>query len=391
MTRSLSIWALLGLIALLLTACLGGSAEPEPEPEPTELALLSLTTGLDQPLGVAHAGDGSGRLFVVQKGGLIRVWSAADGLQAAPYADLRHELLSGQPDETGLLGLAFHPGFAENGRLFVHYTNQDGDGVLAELLADPPSAASVVPGSLDPLLVVPQQNANHQGGQLAFGPDNYLYMALGDGSVAGWAQDMGRLHGAILRLDIEGEAPYQAPDDNPFVGVEGNRDEIWVYGLRNPWRFSFDPTGAALWIADVGQNSVEEVNRLPIAQGGQNLGWPIMEGDRCYTPPSGCDASGMVAPVITYTHAADLGRSVTGGYVYRGEALPDLQGQYIFGDFASGRVFAATGAGTAWTMRTLLDDTGMSIASFGLDEEGELLVVDYQGGLYRLEEVAAAE
>lgn len=371
------------LITLLLASC--ADEGQGPGPGPGDLLLRSLVGGLDQPLGVVHAGDGSGRLFVVQKGGLIRVWTAAEGLQAAPYADLSGQLLADQPSETGLLGLAFHPGFAENGRLFVHYTGQDGDSVLAELLADPPSAASIDVAGLSPLLVVEQQDTHHHGGHLAFGPDGHLYVSLGDGAMAAWAQDLGRPHGAILRLDVDGDAPYAIPDDNPFVGVPDAREEVWVYGLRNPWRFSFDADSGSLWIADVGQNAVEEVNRLPIDQGGQDLGWPIMEGDRCYTPPSGCDSSGLVAPVITYTHASGLGRSITGGYLYRGEALPDLQGQYLFGDFISGRVFAATGSGSAWTLRTLLADTDLRIASFGLDEDGELLVGDYQGGLYRLE------
>ena len=372
---SLALAAMVAVVTACLTFPSNGSSQ----------SLELVTDGFTQPLFVTHAGDGSARLFVVEQPGTVRV--LRDGaVTEGTYLDISDRTVSS--GERGLLGLAFHPRFAENGRLFVHYTDLGGDTVLSELRAYPPSAPSVDASTERVVLTLEQPYGNHNGGQISFGPDGYLYLGLGDGGSGGdplnAGQDLGTWLGAILRLDVDGEQPYAVPHDNPFVGVDGARDEIWAYGLRNPWRFSFDAATGDLWIADVGQNAVEEVNRQPAASpGGENYGWRIMEGDACYDPPSGCDTAGLVLPVITYTHASGWGRSVTGGYVYRGSAVPALQGSYVFGDYVSGRVFVAEGTGDSWTARPLLE-SGFRIATFGEDQVGELYVADYSGGvLYR--------
>jgi glucose/arabinose dehydrogenase len=367
-----------GLAILLSTGCSSGSAQ----------RLVEVAAGFDRPLGITHAADGSGRLFVVEQPGTVRVVS--DGaVQQAPYLDLRDRIHAS--GERGLLGLAFHPEFAANGRLFVHYSDQNGDTVVSELRAEPPDAAGVDAGSERVILTYEQPYTNHNGGQIAFGPDGYLYVALGDGGSRGDPHDAGQdlttLLGTILRLDVDGAEPYAVPDDNPFVGDSSARPEIWAYGLRNPWRFSFDTATGDLWIADVGQNAVEEVNLQPAdSPGGENYGWRIMEGDACYDPPQGCDTSGLTMPVVTYTHASGWGRSVTGGYVYRGSDVPSLQGAYVFGDYVSGSVFVAEPDGDGWTARRLLE-AGFNVSSFGIDEDGELYVAAYgDGRIYRFAE-----
>lgn len=364
--------------ALLVVACVACA------PSATAQGLERVVDGFVQPLTITHAGDASERLFVVEQRGTVAV--VRDGAVAGRYLDLRERTRA--QGERGLLGLAFHPDFAANGRLFVHYTDVSGDTVLSELRADPPDADAVDPATERVLLSLEQPYGNHNGGQIAFGPDGYLYLSLGDGGSGGdplnAGQDLTTWLGTILRLDVDGAEPYEVPADNPFVGVEGALPEIWAYGLRNAWRFSFDRATGDLWIADVGQNAVEEINRQPAdSPGGENYGWRIMEGDACFDPPSGCDTSGLTMPVVTYTHASGLGRSITGGYVYRGADVPELVGAYVFGDYVSGRIFVAEGSGDDWSMRTLLE-AGFRIAAFGEDEAGELFVADYQAGvLYR--------
>ncbi len=364
------------LIAFIGLALCAGAAAQQLEP---------IADGFVQPLGITHAGDGSQRLFVVEQRGTVRV--VEDGrLQQQPYLDISDSTRA--QGERGLLGLAFHPEFATNGRLFIHYTDLGGDTVLSELRADPAAAPSVDSGSERIILTLEQPFGNHNGGQIAFGPDGFLYLGLGDGGSGGdplnAGQDLGTLLGTIVRLDVDGAEPYAVPDDNPFVEDPGALDEIWAYGLRNPWRFSFDPASGDLWIADVGQNAVEEVNRQPAdSPGGENYGWRIMEGDACFDPPTGCDPTGLTMPVITYTHASGWGRSITGGYLYRGSAVPSLEGAYVFADYVSGNVFVAEGADDDWSARIALE-TDLRIATLGIDEDGELYVADHRGGgLYR--------
>jgi len=369
--------AVLALLALL-TAC-----------SATAQRLVPVADGFVQPLGIVAAGDGSGRLFVVEQRGTV-VALAPDG-NATRWLDLQARTRA--QGERGLLGLAFHPSFADNGRLFVHYTDRDGRTTLSELQADP-GAATVDAATEAVLFTLDQPYGNHNGGQLAFGPDGHLYLAMGDGGSGGdplnAGQDLTTPLGAILRFDVDAGGPgeLRVPADNPFVGVAGARPEIWAYGLRNPWRFSFDPVTGDLWIADVGQNAVEEVNLQPAGSpGGENYGWRVVEGDRCFDPPSGCDPGAFVAPVITYTHASGWGRSITGGVVPYGDAAPSLRGRYLFGDFVSGRVFVADGSLAAGFTAGELQRAGFPVATFGLDEAQDAYLADYGGGvLYRIED-----
>jgi len=346
------------------------------------VSLAPVASGFVAPLAVTNAGDGSDRLFVVERAGLVRV-VAGGSVQVAPYLDLSG-YVGATAGENGLLGLAFHPEFATNGRLFVHYVDDARGNVVAEVRADPPSASSVDASTLQEILRAETTSDFHLGGHLAFGPEGYLYVGLGDGGNASWAQDLGRLYGGLLRLDVDAEVIPSVPSDNPFVDTPGARPETWVYGLRNPWRFSFDAQTGDLWIADVGANAVEEINVLPAGSaGGANYGWPIMEGDRCFAATT-CDDSGLTLPDFVYTHASGWGSAVTGGYVYRGSAIPSLVGSYVFGDFVSGALFVVrSGVGGSAPERLL--DTTHRVASFGVDEANEIYLVDFVGGgVYRL-------
>jgi glucose/arabinose dehydrogenase len=358
-----------------------------PSPAPADLAALNLTLepvagGFRQPVFAIHAGDGSGRIFVLEKAGRTVVL-AADGSSPQTFLDISDRVGSSS-SEQGLLGLAFDPEFAANGRLFVYYTGRDGGTVIARFAANAERTAAD-PDSEVILLTAAQPAANHNGGIIAFGPDGYLYAGLGDGGGAndrfGHGQNLGSILGTIVRIDVSGDGAL-VPADNPFVGQEGVRPEIWAYGLRNPWRFSFDRQTGDLWIADVGQNQWEEVNVQPAgSSGGENYGWPIMEGTRCFQAES-CEQTGLVLPVAEYGHA--LGCSVTGGYVYRGAAQPDLHGVYFYGDYCSGRIWGlAADAAGQWQSAELLG-SGVQISSFGETEDGEVLVVDYGGRLFRL-------
>ncbi len=351
--------------------------------------LEPVAEGFVQPLGLVAANDGSGRLFVVEQRGTIQVLDP-ETREATPWLDMIWRTRA--QGERGLLGLAFHPRFAENGRVFVYYTDPDGNSVLAELHAEA-GAATLDPETEVVLLTLDQPYANHNGGQLAFGPDGYLYLGLGDGGRGGdplgSGQDLSTLLGSILRLDVDADGPgtVAVPADNPFVATPDARPEIWAYGLRNPWRFSFDARNGDLWIADVGQSAVEEVDRVPTGSpGGLNFGWNVMEGDRCFDPPSGCDPSAFTGPVATYTHDSGWGRSITGGVVPYGDAAPSLTGRYVFGDFVSGRVFVLNEAGGAYEAEPLLE-AGFPLAAFGLDEALDAYVLDYGGGVvYKLVE-----
>jgi glucose/arabinose dehydrogenase len=363
------------------------TAAPEASASPVPLAaavsLEPIVGGLEAPIGVANAGDGSGRLFILEQRGLVRIVDAAGQLLADPFVDLSDRISAG--GERGLLGIAFHPAFADNGRLFVNYTNRSGDTVVAEL------AASADRGVADPaserqLLFVAQPAPNHNGGALVFGPDGYLYVALGDGGgggdTFGHGQDPSTLLATILRIDVDEGGPYAIPPDNPFV-AGGGAPEVWAYGLRNPWRISFDRATGDLYIADVGQRALEEIDRIAAgAPGGANFGWPIMEGSACFASVS-CDPTGLVLPIAEYGH--DEGCSVTGGHVYRGTLQPALGGMYIFADYCSGIIFGLEAANPAAGLRRLAD-TDLRIASFGEDEAGELYLVDHElgGGLYRV-------
>ncbi len=347
--------------------------------------LRPVVEGLVNPVVVAHAGDGSGRLFIVQQGGEILVF---DGVQllSTPFLDLSSSVSSGS--EQGLLGLAFHPNYETNGFFFVNYTDLAGDTHIVRFtVSADPNVAN--PASAAPILFVDQPFANHNGGQLAFGPDGKLWIGLGDGGSAGdpgnRAQSGNTLLGKILRIDVDQGLPYTIPADNPFLADALVRDEIWAIGLRNPWRFSFDRLLGDLLIADVGQNNWEEVNFEPAtSRGGRNYGWRRMEGNHCFNPTSNCNDGTLVLPVLEYSHAAG-DCSITGGYRYRGTEMPEHFGKYFYGDFCSGRIWGGvenpeTGS---WAATDLLD-SDISISTFGEDEAGELYVADLGGTVYRI-------
>jgi hypothetical protein len=346
-----------------------------------QFQLTPVATGLSSPVFVGNAGDESQRLFIVEQGGLIRVLQRGQSTPAI-FLDIRARIAA--VGEQGLLGLAFHPQYANNRRFFVYYTRAgDGAIVVAEyrVSADPNIADTME----TVLLTIPHPtNTNHNGGMLAFGFDGYLYVGVGDGGGGNDepnnAQNIDVLLGKILRIDVDrpgAGAPYSSPPDNPFVGGPG-RDEIFAFGFRNPWRFSFDRATGEHWVGDVGQDEREEIDRA-IVKGG-NYGWRIYEGFRCTNlGPSLCNPSDYVDPSFDYLHAR--GRcSVTGGYVYRGSrgTLPD--GVYVYGDFCSGEIFVSNG-----NTQAVLMFTGINVSSFGEDEQGELYVVDWGGTVSRIE------
>ncbi|MBL8174988.1 MAG: PQQ-dependent sugar dehydrogenase [Bryobacterales bacterium] len=345
-----------------------------------EIRLTAVAPGIDAPTDIQHAGDGSGRLFLVQQNGLIRVLRNG-ALEPQPFLDIRAKTRAA--GERGLLGLAFAPGFGQNGRYYVNYTNIAGTTVIAMYRAG--SADETV------LLEIAQPFSNHNGGQLRFGPDEYLYIGMGDGGSAGDPQNHGQnrnsLLGKMLRLDVESDpGRVRIPADNPFVNTSGTRPEIWALGLRNPWRFSFDRATGDLWIGDVGQNLYEEIDFQPASsRGGENYGWNQMEGAHCFRP--NCSTQGMTLPVAEYGRGD--GCSVTGGFVYRGRNAPGLRGSYVYADYCSGKVWGLERSGTQWVNRLLMTaDAG--ITTFGEDEAGELFVGNAgTDTIYRIEGSAA--
>lgn len=367
---------------LLATLFLASTASQAYDPNAVRLDFQQVAGGLSQPLLVTHAGDN--RLFIVEKIGRIRI--VKDGaLLPTPFLNLIAAVSTG--GEQGLLGLAFHPNYATNGKFYVSYTNLAGTSVVAEYNRSPanPDRAEG-PGRI--VLWVGQPYPNHNGGHIAFGPDGYLYVGLGDGGNAGdpenRAQDLYSLHGKMLRIDVNGTEPgrnHRIPPDNPFVGRPG-LVAIWSLGLRNPWRWSFDRLTGDLWIGDVGQNNLEEINRsvrgAQLAGRGVNYGWSTMEGRSCYKPSSGCNRAGLEPPINQYSH--EYGCSVTGGYVYRGAAYPVLYGGYLFGDFCSGRIWTIDAAAPSPAPRVALRQTNFMISSFGEDAAGELYLTDYRSG-----------
>lgn len=359
-------------------------APPQPPPGSGEPGLERIASGLDLPLGLASP-PGDDRLFVVEKGGRIRIIQGGAVLPQ-PFLDISDKVAARA--EQGLLGLAFFPDYPASGRFVIHYTDLQGDTRVSvvRVSGDPNRADE---GSETTILSVAQPGPAHNGGQVAFGPDGMLYVALGDGGSTngddrGRAQSLADLLGSILRIDVSSGTDYTVPGDNPFVGTPEARPEIWSYGLRNPWRVSFDRATGDLYIADVGEKGWEEINRARAAEGagrGVNYGWSVMEGPDCVD--EGCDRAGLTLPTVRYGH--DEGCSVTGGYVYRGEAIPALQGRYLFGDFCQGwvRGFAA-GDETPEPVDLPALSPGDNITSFGEDAAGELYVLTASGGVYKI-------
>lgn len=350
-----------------------------------------MAEGLSQPVDLTAPPGDTTRIFIVEKTGRVRIFRAGQ-VVARPFLDVSGLVSGGS--EQGLLGLAFHPNFSSNGKFYVDYTDRAGDTRIVEFAvgSDPDTASSTVAGRQ--VLFVDQPYANHNGGQVAFGPDNYLYIALGDGGSAGDpqgnGQNLGALLGKILRIDVDGGSPYAVPAGNPFVGRAGARGEIWSYGWRNPWRFCFDHLTGDMVVGDVGQNLYEEIDHEPKGLPGRNYGWRIMEGFHCYPQNASCDTVGLTLPVAEYDHGT--GCSVTGGYVYRGPSMPELHGSYFYGDYCTGIVRSLEiQDGVAvnakdWTsaLRTAAGGPMAGLSSFGLDARGELYLVLLDGEIYRL-------
>ena len=346
-----------------------------------ELVRVFPALTFERPVFITHAGDDSEFLYVVEQEGVIHRIDPASPERTDVFLDIRSSVTRGGNEE-GLLGLAFSPMFAENGRFYVYYSaTKPRRSVLSRFETRPDGLADTE--SEEVVLEVGQPFPNHNGGMITFGPDGMLYVGLGDGGSAGDphrnGQNPGTLLGTILRIDTEqpGEGvPYAIPDDNPFVGQSGARGEVWAYGLRNPWRFSFDEATGDLWVGDVGQNAREEVD---IVRPGANYGWNVMEGSTCFRARS-CNDDGLQAPVAEYGH--DLGCSITGGYVYRGKRVPALEGVYLYADFCSGRIWGLRYDGSAVTAQWELVHAPFQVSSFGEDADGEVYVLGFDGGIY---------
>ena len=345
-----------------------------------------LVDGLEQPVQLLDLDDGSGRMLVVQQGGLVRILRDGE-LAETPFLDVSGQITTGY--EQGLLSLAPHPGFAENGVFFVFYTDADGNTRVERWAVDAADPDIADPASAEPVLFVEDPYPNHNGGLLLFGPDGYLYVGLGDGGSGGDplgnGQNRETLLGSILRIDVDAPADgqgYGIPEDNPFVDEAGAAPEIWSYGLRNPWRFSFDRETGDLFIGDVGQGEIEEADLQPAGEGGLNFGWNLKEGTACYASEP-CDEPELVDPFFEYDHA-EGGCSITGGYVYRGEAVPALAGVYLTGDYCSGQLWGVgKDADGAWRASEPID-TGYQISSFAEDAAGEVYLLDHSGAIYRI-------
>jgi glucose/arabinose dehydrogenase len=385
---------LIAVALMVALGCGGGqttsttTTPPPPTTPPAALPQLQLTTfvsGLVSPVGLEPARDGSGRLFALEQAGRIRIIRNG-AVVATSFLDITPKVASG--GELGLLGLAFHPAYATNRKFYMNYTRPSGSlwqSVIAEYLVSSTNADVADPASERILLVVNQPFSNHNGGQLGFGPDGFLYIAFGDGGSGGDplgnGQNTQALLGKILRIDVNsstGGRPYGIPADNPFAN-SGGAPEVFAYGFRNPWRFSFDTTNGTLFAGDVGQDSFEEVDSV---QKGLNYGWNVMEGTHCFNPSSGCNMAGLTLPINDY--GRDQGATVIGGFVYRGASISALVGTYVFGDFISGRIWGLRQNSSGGWERTQLAATGKAISSFARDESNELYVVDYSGSVFKL-------
>ncbi|HFD13316.1 MAG TPA: hypothetical protein ENJ32_12750 [Crenotrichaceae bacterium] len=336
---------------------------------------LTRVTDLESVVDIKHAGDNSNRLFLLQQSGVVRILENAN-LQPTPFVDISRQIVSG--GEQGLLSLDFSPNFTANSRVYLYYTNRDGNTVLSRFIA---RGETVDPHSEEILLVINQPFANHNGGRIEFGPDGMLYLGLGDGGNAGDplgnAQNPQTLLGKLIRLDVESPTSgFVIPADNPFVNHSGIRSEIWATGLRNPWRMSFDSVTGDLFIADVGQNNFEEVNFQPSnSTGGENYGWNIMEANQCFLSAD-CNSNNLIPPIAAYDHSQ--GCSITGGQVYRGTDYPELAGRYLYGDFCTGRIWSLKKNQNNWDVE-ILRDSGNGMFTFGEDQKGNVYLAASDG------------
>jgi glucose/arabinose dehydrogenase len=387
----------LGTIMLILFSVIslaGCTAQQAHEPPSSSDMRISVervfpNLSLKQLTNLAQPNDDHNQVFVTRQPGLVLAFANKDSVDTATvFLDLR-DRVSSRGNEEGLLGITFHPDYKTNGYTYLYYTaDPPKRSVLSRFTTykDDPSRADI--NSELVILEIPQFFSNHNGGQLAFGPDGYLYIGLGDGGARGDplenGQDRTTLLGSILRIDVDNRTPdhpYAIPPDNPFVGISDTREEIWAYGLRNPWRFSFDADTGELWAGDVGQNKWEEINLI---EKGSNYGWNIMEGYDCFDTSTSCERNSLRLPIAEYTRSS--GCSVTGGYVYRGTRLPSLFGHYIYGDYCSGNIWGFRYENNVVSNHSLLHESDLSITSFGEDQERNLYILSRNQGIYRLTE-----
>ena len=373
----------MALCLLALAACNDdGPSNGGPPPGETAVRLQRVAEGLQSPVFLTAPANDT-RLFIVEQPGRIRIVQNGS-LLPTPFLDISGRVSSG--GERGLLSVAFHPGYAANGTFFVNFTDTRGDTRIERFRVSA-DANRADPASAELVLTVAQPFSNHNGGLVAFGPDGRLYVGMGDGGGGGDPQETGqdplRLLGKLLRIDVDAARPYAIPPDNPNAGRTDRLPEIWASGLRNPWRFSWDRTGGMLYVADVGQNRLEEINAVPSGQGGLNYGWDEMEGSDCFEPSTGCNRTGKVLPVAEYTHAD--GCSITGGYVYRGQDLAALRGHYFYADYCDGwiRSFRLENGQATDARSWDLENVG-NVSSFGEDARGELYVISHAGAVYKL-------
>lgn len=361
------------------------------EPELKQSRLGEITSA-------AQPGDGTNRMFLILREGSILIWDMDnDTVLDEPFLDIEDKVITG--GERGLLGIAFHPNYADNGQFYLHYSTPsnisgvDHLTIIAEFTVSDENPNLADPESEREILVVEQPERNHNAGQIKFGPDGMLYIGMGDGGGSGDqhgqignGQDLSTLLGSMLRIDVDNGDPYAIPDDNPFVDDPDARDEIWAYGFRNPWKFSFDRETGDLFVGDVGQNEIEEVD---ILESGGNYGWRIMEGSECFNPSRNCDQTGLILPIAEYTHDSGLGISITGGYVYRGTQFPSIEGKYIFGDFTGTLMFLEQD-GDDWILnefdveREGRNTLGRSIYTFAEDRDGEIYVISSDGSIFQI-------
>jgi len=384
--RVMPMLVLIGVVALVSSAACN-SGPPVPDGN-LQVERVFPELSFQEMTNLVRPDDTSDLMFVTEQRGIIYAFSADNAQQADTFLDITDRVNRGGNEE-GLLGLAFDPDYKENGHFYVYYSaDNPRRSVLSRFSLDQENTDVAAPESEIIIMEIEQPYGNHNGGQIVFGPDRYLYIGLGDGGSAGDPEGNGQsldtLLGSILRIDVSGVSgpgDYEIPADNPFVDTAGARAEIWAFGLRNPWRFSFDSETGLLWAGDVGQGSWEEIDI--IAKGG-NYGWNTMEGLHCYSPASGCDQSDLTLPIAEYDHSQ--GCSVTGGYVYRGDRIASLKGYYVYGDYCSGNIWALAYDGSTVTENVLLVDSDLSITSFGQDLAGNLYILDRQGGIYTLTE-----
>lgn len=379
----LPVLAMLGLTLCSLPGSQVVAQETAPNLAAFDLELEQISGGLNQPVFLVDPDDGTGRLFLVEQSGAVRVVQE-NLLLDVPLLNIAGQISTSS--EQGLLSIALHPDFPVNGQLFVSYTDVDGNTAIERwsISADDPNIAD--PASAELILAVEQPAPNHNGGLIMFGPDGYLYIGLGDGGgqgdPSGNGQRLDTLLGKILRIDVDsttGDLPYGIPADNPFIETDGARAEIWAYGFRNPWRFSFDRETGDLLVGDVGQGEIEEASLIPAGEGGLNFAWNSKEGPNCYAI-SPCEDNSFIEPFFWYDHGVG-GCSIVGGYVYRGAAMPELNGAYITGDYCTGEVWAVNPETGEHTEPIL---SGLNISSFAEDAAGEIYIVDLNGGIYRI-------